>query len=355
MKRVFFATSLLTSSLFCFGQIKTQPLSTSIDPLAGIPYCLPKTTLRIEVETRKIVEKPGKYFPYAERYLGLTNICQTENVRYEIVGIQVSAEAVPDLQNTYLISDCKGKLLPSIEQTSDGFLKSIGHTSNNGMKNKTVEKDTAPACTENYRLQRSSIITQEMQQASSTAKMAEIAANQLFNLRETRLNLLTQDLEKTPADGRSYEIILRELKRMEQYYLELFTGEREETTETTVLEYDPQKNGEEILFRFSQLKGILEKTNLGGDPIYINLQKVVGTLADVVKTSGGETKKKNKNGFSIYYRIPGKAQIKITNGTSTLCSKELPVAQFGKVTTLPFGTLHSADFCPLTGAIVRTE
>ena len=351
MKRIYFLASLLTCSVFSFAQISTQPLSNSPESATGLMYSLPKTVLVVEVQTRKIQETPGIYFPYAERYLGLTNVCQTEAVHYEISGVQLTTKAIPDLQNAYIISTGKAKNAPAIQLTADGFLKSIGNPEVKEAPLAQVDKAVQPVCADKYESQETSIVTLEMQQASSTAKMAELAAAQLFNLRATRINLLTLDLDKNPADGRSYEIVLSELNKMEKYYRELFTGKKVETTETITFEYDPQKNGEEILFRFSQLKGIVDKTNLGGNPVFINLQKVVGTMADIAKSQASNDKKE----ISVYYRIPGKAQIKITDGATVFCNQTVPVAQFGRVMTLPEGAVHSADFCPLTGAIMRLE
>jgi len=352
MKRLYFIISLLACSILSYAQISTQPLSTSPDPSAGLIYSLPKTILVVEVETRKIQEIPGLYYPYAERYLGIANVCQAEALRYEIVGVHLSAKAVPDLQNAYVISTGKSKKVPAIDLTPEGFLRSIGHSDClQKMEMDKVEKVVKPSCTENYQSQESSIITQEMQQATSTAKMAELAAAQLFSIRDTRINLLTMDLDKIPTDGRSYEIVLSELNRMEKYYRELFTGKQVETIEKTTFEYDPQKNGEDILFRFSQLIGIVDKTNLGGNPVSINLQKIVGTMADIAKSPTSN----NKKGYGLYYRMPGKAQIKITDGNTVFCNQTMPVAQFGKVMSLPIGTIHSADFCPMTGSLIRLE
>jgi hypothetical protein len=349
MKRIYLVCSLFACSIFTFAQIRTQPFSSASNPSEGLIYSLPKTAVVVEVETRKIQETPGIYYPYSERYLGIANVCQTENTRYEIVGVRVTTKAIPDLQNTYIISTGKAKENPSIELTPEGFLRSIGGSEAPKMCPQKVE---AISCSsDDYHSNEKSVVTLEMQQATSTAKMAELAAAQLFNIRDTRINLLTMDLDKVPADGRSYEIVLSELNRMEKYYTELFTGKRVESTEKTTFEYDPQKNGEEILFRFSQMKGIVDKTNLGGDPVFINLQKIVGTIADVAKAASGSDKEE----CSIYYRIPGKALIKITNGSKELCNQEISVAQFGKVVTLPAGAVGSATFCPMTGAITSLK
>lgn len=351
MKRICSLVILAACTTMSFAQIMSTPLNKADDKAEGLIYSLPKTVLVIEVETRKIQEKPGIYFPYAERYLGISNVCQQESVRYEIVGVNVTSKAVPDLQNTYVISTGKAKTPQTVELTSQGFLKSIGHPALCTRKENPTQKTVPAVCEDHYQSLETSVVTLEMQQASSTAKMAELAATQLFNLRDTRINLLTQDIDKTPADGRSYEIILGELNRMEKYYTELFTGKQTETTEKTTFEYDPQKNGEEILFRFSQLKGIVEKTNLGGDPVFINLQKESGTLADVAKTPTDDPKKV----YSVYYRIPGKALVKVSNGKEVFCNESIPVAQFGRIMNLPEGAVTNAVFCPKTGAIVRLE
>jgi len=352
MKRLFSLVLLLVLTTLGFAQIKSTPISSATDPAGGLIYSLPKTVFVVEVETRMIQETPGIYFPYAERYLGTTNVCQQEAIHYEIVGVKLTTKAIPDLQNAYVISTGKSKTPESIQLTPEGFLKSIGKSDcGSKMDMRRPEEPNKPNCVDNYQSQEKSIVTLEMQQATSTAKMAELAAAQLFNLRDTRINLLTLDLDKTPADGRSYEIILGELNRMEKYYTELFSGKRTEKIEKSTFEYDPQKNGEEILFRFSQLKGVVEKTNLGGDPVFINLKKEVGTMADIVKTPAEDSKKV----YSVYYRVPGKAQVKVTNGTTVFCDQSIPVAQFGRIMNLPEGALKSAEFCPMTGAIMNLE
>ena len=348
MKRIYFIISFLACSVLNFAQIKTVPLSKIKDPSQGLIYALPKTKIIIEVKTRQIQETPGIYFPYAERYLGLKSVCQSKNVRYEIVGVNITTKAIPDPVNTYLITTGKAKHSSSIELTPEGFLKSINRDPEIKKPCEcTISQAEKPYGTQNYQTQASSIITQEMQQSSSTAKMAELAATQIFNLRESRINLLTLGQDNNPTDGRSYEIVLSELNRMEKYYTELFTGKRVEKTEVTTFEYDPQKSGEEILFRFSQLKGVIDKTDLGGNPVSINIQKTTGIQTNLVNVPVVNSEKES----SVYYRLPAKAQIKITDGVTMLYNKEIDIAQFGRVMALPATTITSAEFCPETGAI----
>lgn len=349
MKRIYFIIGFLACSMLNFAQLKTVPLSKIKDPSQGLIYALPKTKIIIEVKTRQIQETPGIYFPYAERYLGLKGVCQSENVRYEIVGVNITTKAIPDPLNTFLITTGKAKNTSSIELTPEGFLKSINRDPDikKPCECTTINQVDKPCATQNYQTQESSIITQEMQQSSSTAKMAELAATQIFNLRESRINLLTLGQDNNPTDGRSYEIVLSELNRMEKYYTELFTGKRVEKTEVTTFEYDPQKSGEEILFRFSQLKGVVDKTDLGGNPISINIQKTTGIQTNLVNVPVVNSEKE----FLVYYRLPAKAQIKITDGVTMLYNKEIDIAQFGRIMALPAKTITAAEFYPETGTI----
>lgn len=184
-----------------------------------------------------------------------------------------------------------------------------------------------------------------MQQSSSTVKMAELAANQLFALREARFNLLTQEADHTPSDGRSYEIVLSELNRMEAQYLELFQGKKEVRTNTTRFICTPNKETSEILFRFSSKIGILDKDNLGGAPIYIAYKKLSATTEFIRSDKSLKAK-------GLYYRVPAQARIELSDGQKTLFSDVYTLNQFGKVLTLPASQIKTVELNPSTGSIL---
>jgi hypothetical protein len=349
MKRLLITCSLLTISLGSFSQLKSEPLKTGADTAQSLIYTLPKSTFVVKVEARHLVETPGIYFQYAERYLGLKDVCQTETSKYQITSIQLTTKTQPDLDQSYLINSGKAKVQPVIEITPEGYLKSINGNKSTSFQRGVNRQTTAKTSTKAYETLESSIYTKEMQLASSTAKMAELAASQIFTLRDTRFNLLTQDVDKTPADGRSYEIVLSELNRMETYYLELFKGKQTETIETFSYEIDPKQEVKDVvLFRLSQLKGVLDKSNLGGSPVFYSLKKLPApTDSARVDRNGG------KAGIALYYRQPGKALLTVSDGTSTLFSQEVTVPQFGKVMTLPPAQVKSVELCPETGALLR--
>jgi len=351
MKRILLTGMLLCISLFSFAQLLTERLSTATDTARGIVYLLPKINIQIEVDTKCIQETPGMYFQYADRFLGMKEVIQNESIRYEITGFRLTTKTIPDISQAYLISTGKKGKNIVIALTPEGYLKSINGSKENEMppvKVSTKTKTMTKNIPKSWETPGSSIFTKEMQQANSTAKMAELAANQLFTIRDTRFNMLTQDADKTPSDGRSYEIVLSELNRMESAYLELFKGKVTESNQTFTYTMNPQKDSTDVLLRFSLFKGVLDKNNLGGNPIFIEV-KPLPVAAEKLRVDKAATPR------GLYYRVPGQAVINITDGKDILFTEEVTVPQFGRVLSLPATQITAAKLCPKTGALLELK
>ena len=349
MKRILLTGILLSISLFTFAQLLTEKLATATDTARGVVYLLPKTVIQVEVDTKCVQETPGAYFQYADRFLGMKDVLQSESIHYEITGFRLTTKTIPDVEQAYLISTGKKGKNITIALTPQGYLKSINGRSENAMHPISVSTETASKNSPKaWETAETSIFTKDMQQANSTAKMAELAANQLFTLRDTRFNLLTQDADKTPADGRSYEIVLSELNRMENAYLELFKGKMTESNQTFSYTLNPQKDSTSVLLRFSLLKGILDKNNLGGNPIFIEV-KALPVPAEALRVDKSATPR------GLYYRVPGQAVVNITDGKDVLFTREITVPQFGRVLSLPATQITAAELCPMTGALLELK
>ncbi len=346
MKRILLTGMLLSFSLFTFAQLLTEKLATATDTARGVVYLLPKTIIQIEVDTKCIQETPGMYFQYADRFLGIKDFIQNESIRYEITGFRLTTKTIPDPEQAYLISTGKKGKNTTFTLTPEGYLKSINGVGEKGLhptalSTEKIEKNSPKV----WETAGSSIFTKDMQLANSTAKMAELAANQLFTIRDTRFSMLTQDADKTPSDGRSYEIVLSELNRMESAYLELFKGKVTESKQTYSYTLTPQKDSTDILLRFSLFKGILDKSNLGGNPIFIEV-KALPVPAEALRVD------KTASPRGLYYRVPGQAVINITDGKDVLFTREITVPQFGRVLSIPASQFNAAELCPMTGALL---
>lgn len=351
MKHIFLLTSVFLFFLTAQAQLITEPIQTAKDTANGVFYALPKTLFNVEVTIRKKESQSGIYFQYAERFLGIKDFIQEDETNIEISDIRVHAKAVTDTAAIYVISSGKKGNNLHFEWTADGFLKSINMdqktNSDRQIQNSessTPEPNETPSRI--WETKASSVFTKEMQQAVSTAKMAEIAANQIFSIREARLDLLRNEADQAPKDGKALELTLSEMNRMEQHYLELFKGKSIVTEYTTSFVYDPKKDTTEVLFRMSEKMGLLNKDNLGGAPIFISLKRLPCD-SDRFRTE------KTPSVKGIYYRVPGKALVQISNSDKTLFKSTFTINQFGSILGLSNDRFRAIELCPYTGQLIQ--
>lgn len=351
MNRLFTTLTLLLLLSNLQAQVISLPLNEATTPLDGMVYQLPKTMLEVAVTVRQTKQTPGPYAAYAERYLGINNIIQSEQTNYELVGLTANPYAIPDAKNSYLIKPApKVTSTPVISLSPEGFL--IGCNLENKPSKQLVNHRQAqhqPAETGSHHTKPGSTFTRDMQQATSTAKLAELAAAQLFNIRETRLNLLHQETEHTPSDGASYKLLLTELNRMETHYLELFTGSTQVTETVHKLVFEPKKEESVVLFRFNNQLGLVDKNDLSGSPVLITL---TNTFSPAVVGLKRTTEKKVK-AIGVYYRQPSLTTLTISDDQRVYWEKKLPVAQLGSVMTLPTDLTGTVELCPATGALLK--
>ena len=162
--------------------------------------------------------------------------------------------------------------------------------------------------------------------AGSTAKQAEVAAKQIYRIRESRLNILTGEADNLPPDGEAMKLVIQQLEEQEQALTNLFTGIQVRDTSDYEITIDPYDDLErEILFRFSPQLGIVAADDLGGTPVYLDLKATDRAPALEPK----EAEKKEKSLKGIIYNIPGKASVTISMNKKTLLKGEVQVTQFG--------------------------
>ena len=106
----------------------------------------------------------------------------------------------------------------------------------------------------------------------------------------------------------------------------MFTGILTKETSHYEVSITPYDNLEkEVLFRFSNLMGIVDADDLGGVPVYMNLKAT--ERAPVLDPKEAEKKEKSLKG--IIYNVPGKASIEISMNKKTLYKGDAQITQFG--------------------------
>lgn len=289
----------------------------------GITYSLPKTTLVVEAEVTKVTCKAGPYYKYAEKYLGVKDAITEDKVYFELGKIHLINKGIPDDNNTYIVEFKSGTVAPYAYLTEDGLLCSINgeyEPEDNKNPDSSRNKVTPEKVTD------ASVFSEELLMAGSTAKQAEVAAKQIYRIRESRLNILTGEADNLPPDGEALKLVIQQLEEQEKALTNLFTGVRTKEKSDYEVSIVPFDNLEkEVLFRFSNQLGIVDADDLGGVPVYMNLK----AIDRAPELDPKEAEKKAKSLKGIIYNVPGKASIEISMNKKTLYKGEAQITQFG--------------------------
>ena len=166
----------------------------------------------------------------------------------------------------------------------------------------------------------------ELLAGESLSKRAEIAARMIYKIRESRTNYATGEADQMPPDGEAMRLALEHLDQQEADLMALFCGTCITETDVKTFDYVPTGDvAKEVLFRISDSQGVVDKSNLGGAPV--NLSLTILQRGERPKDEKGEVKKLPKG--AVMYRIPGRAEIRLTYEGEVISRSTIDVAQFG--------------------------
>ncbi|MDR0962951.1 MAG: DUF4831 family protein [Mediterranea sp.] len=316
----------------------------------GVTYILPKTEIVLTVSATKHTRTPGEFAKYANRYLRLNDATMEKEVHWTLDRMQTEVIGVPDKDNVYFVKMKDKTVAPLMELTKDGIVCSINMPL--GTTPKSAETLAGGSVPTDPLPDPRNFLTEEILMASSTAKMAELVAKEIYSIRESKNNLLRGEAETMPQDGVQLKLMLDNLNRQETALTEMFSGK--EVTEQVVrtLHIVPEAMTEHVVFRFSQKLGILDGNDLAGEPVYLtltDLKSVNIPPADGKKTVEG-----------IAYNVPGRANITLNYRNEELLNAEVPVTQFGTIEYLAPVLFNKNSttkvlFNPVTGGLVKVD
>lgn len=320
----------------------------------GLVYTLPKTMLEIEVTTKRTVRTAGPYYQYAKRFIGTDKVVKEDSESWVITEVKVRPYGVADTSQEYLMQ-LKSGSTTSITVDENGMLLGINADIKTSAPSfKTASKAEAPADKVEIS-EYLQYVDEDFIASQSSAKRAQMLAENLMEIRDARVSLTRGTAESMPQDGKQLELMLNSLSHQEAALMSAFTGITESETVTRTFTYEPKGNTREVLFRMSDFCGFVAPDDYSGDPVYITVSNTRG--AQLPKDAKGEEKKLPKD--AVIYNIPGTAQISLTTLGKTLYDKEIELAQAG----VKFGlapTLFSAkknrsfaEFNPVTGGLIR--
>jgi hypothetical protein len=351
MKRFTVLFPILCCFTMVFAQTEVVNSRSVVNFPNGIAYNLPKTVLVVTVNAVKMTRQAGPYFRYSERYLATKDVITENSESWAIASVAVCPKAVPDPANRYVVRPENNSTAFYLALTSDGILEGANVPFVPVFEKKNEKKSIQAEQSTTALSVNSIVVSEEVLQANSVAKMAELAAKQIYRLRDSRMNLITGDLDKMP-DGKALEQMLKNIDKSEKELTALFVGKVTTNPIQLTFEVTPEQDiKNEVLFRLSSLTGVVRRDDLSGQPYYINVKDVSDKLQPVAG-------KESQNG--LFYRLPGKAVVTIADPSgNVLFNKDFTIAQFGTIQSLPASLFNKstvkARFDVQTGALISIE
>lgn len=332
MKRLsFIIYSLLFILSPSVAQTEVEPFRPGVT-LEGVNYFLPKTVFRVVMVAEKTVTIPGEFAPYADRYLRLRDVPTAESTKWTLKSLSLLPLGVPDSTKAYNIKVRAKTSAPLVSLTDDGLL--IGINTEVAPEPAAVlpAKVAAPKAVNGR-----DFMTHDILAAGSTAKMAQLTAEEIYDIRDSRNALIRGEADNTPKDGAQLKLMLDNLDQQLHALESLFKGQELTSTEVITFDYEPslgtpENDNRQLLCRFSQRLGLVDADDLSGEPLWLTI-KPVGSLPQAVDDPAA-AKKKAKMEQGVYVNVPQRAQVTIATAAQTLLTAEVPVCQLGTVEVL---------------------
>lgn len=395
--------SCLASPAIAQYSVSRVPGSGQTSTENGIFYSLPKNYYRITVEVEETHLQRGIYSDYAEQLLKLPSIKEDQTL-YQIRKIDIHTLALPDPEQTFFV---KGPQIPSLNLNSQGILKTVngnlekapgehkqgipepdGQPGRHPAKGKRTQGNIPPSTpvphqgerldtrapytpvaslnvnqrfdTVVHRYQTDTLLIVEKIlkpriDEKSLSEQARKVASQILKIQADQADLLS-GLQEVAYPASTMEFMYRQMGKNVRQYLDCFTGTMR--TEIRSYEFYVRPIGKETQYAvafFSPESG-LEKTDSPSmnhfdsdtDLLVFEIEPEHEQNIDSLgKTISANTE--NPDGF--FYRIPLQAQARIRLNGEELCIKNIPVAQWGKVFSLPIRKEYILKLNTKTGAI----
>lgn len=347
----------------------------TLETPSTVIYALPQTVIEVEVIAEKTILRKGPFADYAQKFLGIADIVSMDGVDWKLKSVKVSSKGEVDPEQYYKVTTTVDYEPSLIALTPEGLIRGFNLKSTSfcneerelvflNEENVNIEygkfsidpivkysEDTIYKVVETDTAFVKVPVLEKQVLTKSIEEKAEEAAHQIFKLRKRRFKILTANYEVLPPDGKAYEVIVRELEKLENEYVSLFIGKKVSINTSSKYWYTPKKgaNGG-VIFRMSPQMGPVGVNDLAGKPVRINFNNLDSTRELVIISTAGLAPHK-----LINYRIPGKADVSISNGKRILFKNRMTIAQFGKIASMPAEVLlnenYSIEFYPELGSI----
>lgn len=322
------------------GQLRAQFTTTfaknaSPGQQNGLYYSLPQTMLKLDFVVRETEYIEGPLADFADTYFGSEDAVSYSYTSYELLGLELSSEIVPDPNATFFVTftPTRGNGNAQFEILPNGILRSVGIRGKDDALVETVEKQSNTT-TKTESLASSNLGFMTLVTAGkSNAQLAREAADKIEEIRKARLFLISGD--NGPAFvPETFNAMCTKLDEMEQQYLSLFLGNKTTREMVKTVYVIPNKEVlTQTVAKFSETGGFTEGTTGSGTPIMVQTLPLNTTASINAPSQSAIESMSYEN--KVFYRIPETANIKVTYNDKTLIEERQTVNQFGVILMAP--------------------
>lgn len=336
MKRFIFSSIVLALAVVvASAQTSVVPVDQAVANDV-VTYFLPKTELVVVANVAQTVRKAGPFCKYAERYLGVDDVIVADDSAWQLESVALHSRMVADAGKCYAIAVNKKTTAYNIRTNNHGVIQSVNQTvepqkTTSSKPKKSCQCDTLT----DFDL---SCLGEEALVATSIPKMAEMAAKQIYQIRENRANLLSGENEQLP-DGAALRLMLQRLDETEAKLLALFVGRTAVCHKKVQFSFAPTAAvSDSVLFRMSRYEGIVEADDLAGEPIYL-------TIEMTSQQSDNQQNANKEKSHGLFYNVPATMRVRVSDGEHIFTEKSLVMPQFGTVRSLPASLFDGQNTC----------
>ena len=344
MKPTLLSAALLLAAVAFPGTMRAQD--------EGVAYCLPKTAAKFTLKIEKTTYTPGDFAEYAQRFLRVKASTE-KDVAYRIIGCTMDVYAEPDTARRFVLKVGDKRGIGNVALDDKGILLAV----NDQPMPLTAQAKAFVAAPKSPKTNPRDYLSQEILAAGSNQKMAELTAQDIYDIRDSRNQLSRGEADFMPKDGEQLKLMLAQLNTQEQALTQVFQGTTVKDTTEQVVTIIPTKGEKKMLaFRFSRHFGLTANDDLAGAPYYavVDDEHIIDELP---ATGDG---KKQKDDLQIGVSLPGKIKLSLTADGRTIAQYSTYAAQFGRVEMLS-GALWGKKITshivlnPVTGNVVSLK
>lgn len=323
MKKIL-AIALIFLSLHAYAAESGKQVAAKFNDYT-VSYVLPKTVIDIDIELELTQLKAGPYANYSQKYLGIPAKVTSDLKSWKLISASAKVSSIPDRDTSYCVQ-LKSGAIPYIYINEEGVLLAVNAEPikdiDNVVQNQETEMTTSPLDDESY----SYALTEEMLLSGSNIRMAELAAKQIYRIRESRTDIITGESDQQ-FDGEALKIMMQQLEEQETRLTVMFTGTKQTQRKTLRVRWIPNDDCRDVVVaRVSEREGLVDSNNLSGEPIYLSLANIVRPKYPLDSKGLPFVLPEN----SIIYNLPSEAQLSLNYQGEQLFNKKVELTQFGE-------------------------